>query len=181
MADKFTIEKLEQMPIEKYGVIVENLVKYKQISGRHNIGLYNIDRHPGAGFAANIFTAIILLPVFIFGLVTNMPVYFPLRLFLNKKVKDPQFHSSIKYGVGITLVPIYYLVLSALTLIWADPIWVLYSFLILVLSALITIKYKNMIAIIIRQFRFLKMKVFNKKDFLELRLIKRRMENLVTW
>lgn len=181
VADKFTIEKLEQMPSEKYGIIVENLVRYKQISGRHNIGLYNIDRHPGAGFAANIFAAIILLPVFIFGLVTNMPVYFPLRLFLNKKVKDPQFHSSIKYGVGITLVPIYYLVLSALTLIWADPIWVLYSFLILVLSALITIKYKNMIAIIIRQFRFLKMKLFNKKDFLELRLIKRRMENLVTW
>ncbi len=181
VADKFTIERLEKLGPESYANLIDNLRKYLRISTKHKVDHYNIDRHPGPGFAANLITSVLLLPVFLFGLIVNLPVYLPLRIFLVKKVKDPQFHSSIKYGIGITLIPIYYLLLSLIPLFMFGGIWYLNAFLLFVVTGLTSIKYKNMLVIMLRQFRFLKFKILNRTEFNELRLIKRRMENIVQW
>ncbi len=69
-----------------------------------------------------------LLPVFIYGAITN---YFPywLTAKISKKLKDPQFHSTFKYGIGMFLFPLYYLILFIPIWILTDPGWIKWAFL----------------------------------------------------
>lgn len=69
-----------------------------------------------------------LLPVFMYGAITN---YFPywLTAKISKKLKDPQFHSTFKYGIGMILFPLYYLILFIPVWILTDPGWIKWVFL----------------------------------------------------
>lgn len=54
---------------------------------------------------------ILLLPVFLFGWVNNyLPYWFAGSR--TKNIKDPQFHSSFKYVVGMIAFPLWYLVIA---------------------------------------------------------------------
>ena len=69
-----------------------------------------------------------LLPVFMYGAITN---YFPywLTAKLSKKLKDPQFHSTFKFVIGMILFPLYYLILLIPVWIFTDPGWIKWAFL----------------------------------------------------
>lgn len=68
------------------------------------------------------------LPLFIYGFIFNFPLY---RLIgnLSKKMKDPQFYSSIKFVLGTFLFPILYLILFIPVWIFTDPGWIKWAFL----------------------------------------------------
>ena len=69
-----------------------------------------------------------LLPVFLYGGVTNyFPYWLPAKI--SKKLKDPQFHSSFKYVIGLILFPLYYLILFIPVWILTDPGWIKWAFL----------------------------------------------------
>lgn len=58
----------------------------------------------------------ILSPVYLTGLVNNyIPYHIPERYV--KKVKDRQFHSSVKFVLGMLLFPLYYILVSVLAAI----------------------------------------------------------------
>jgi 1-acyl-sn-glycerol-3-phosphate acyltransferase len=68
------------------------------------------------------------LPVFLYGALTNyLPYWLPAKI--SKKPKDPQFHSTFKFVIGLILFPLYYLVLFVPVLIFAEPGWIKWSFL----------------------------------------------------
>ena len=73
---------------------------------------------------------VLLLPVFLTGLINN---YIPYR-FTETRIrglKDPQFHSSFKYVIGMIAFPLYYLVLVALICFVPLPGWMKWSYILL--------------------------------------------------
>lgn len=52
---------------------------------------------------------VLFLPLFLYGLVNNaLPFFLP--GLANRNVKDPQFYSSIRFGLALVLFPLFYLV-----------------------------------------------------------------------
>ncbi|MFZ4547814.1 MAG: 1-acyl-sn-glycerol-3-phosphate acyltransferase [Bacteroidales bacterium] len=64
---------------------------------------------------------ILLLPIHIYGLVLN---YLPYKIpvLAAAKIKDRHFQSSIHFGIGVLLFPIYYLLVITLFCIFSDGI-----------------------------------------------------------
>jgi hypothetical protein len=82
-----------------------------------------------------------LLPVFLYGSIFNLfPYWLPSKL--SRKVKDPQFHTSFRFVIGVLLFPVYYLILFILAWIFTEPGWVKWAFLLsLPLTGLIAHTY----------------------------------------
>jgi len=62
-----------------------------------------------------------------FGVTNYFPYWLPAKI--SKKLKDPQFHSSFKYVIGLILFPLYYLILFIPVWILTDPGWIKWAFL----------------------------------------------------
>ncbi|MFO8234896.1 MAG: lysophospholipid acyltransferase family protein [Bacteroidales bacterium] len=84
---------------------------------------------------------ILLFPVYIYGWINNLLSYFPAHS-LSKKMKDPQFISSIKYGVGIITFPLFYLLQTILVYHLTNNILLSLIYLISIpLTGLLAFKY----------------------------------------
>lgn len=64
-----------------------------------------------------------LLPVFLPGLFVSGWQFLLARRWVGKKVKDPVFTSSFNFVLGLLLFPLSWIVLAALTALWA-PFWI---------------------------------------------------------
>jgi len=63
-----------------------------------------------------------LFPVFIFGFVNNyLPYWFTERR--TKNIKDPQFHSSFKFVIGMIAFPVWYLVIAGILVFTSLLLW----------------------------------------------------------
>lgn len=72
---------------------------------------------------------LVILPLFLYGLLFNIIPY-RLPLLLCRKFKDRQFHSTIKFVLGMFLFPIYYLILFILAWIFTSPGWIKWIYLV---------------------------------------------------
>ena len=93
-------------------------------------------RDRGYGFFRTLWrflTLLVTFPFFLFGFVTSIfPYWLPVRLVRN--IKDRQFHSSVKVGLGLLFIfPFWYLLLTLLVGIFTGVWWVWVAFLILLL------------------------------------------------
>lgn len=71
--------------------------------------LFERKKHSVTGLLAAAPPFLLFFPVFLYGLVNNLFPFF-LPGLANRNVKDPQFHSSIRYGGALVLFPVFYLV-----------------------------------------------------------------------
>jgi len=77
-------------------------------------------RHYWLGIIFNIFLSILLAPFFVYGFVTNfLPFYIP--VIATRKVKDPQFVSSIRFVASMITFTLFYLIYLILLLIFIKP------------------------------------------------------------
>jgi hypothetical protein len=97
-------------------------------------------RTRGYGFlrtAWRLLTLVSAFPLFFYGFLFNIiPFWLPVRLVRN--IKDLQFHSSVKAGLGILVVfPLFYALCTALVAIFTVKIawWIWILFLISLLPA----------------------------------------------
>jgi len=74
---------------------------------------------------------ILFLPLAIQGGIMNVLPFALSKYLRTKVIKDPQFTSSIKFSVGGIIMPIYFLIISLISLIFIDYYW---SLLVLFLS-----------------------------------------------
>lgn len=125
-ADKLLINVmnrcLEKQPgkVEELNKVFENYRKLKKKLNYHDWVL----RKKRYSITGNILFAclsLITLPIVILGLFNNWPHFFiPLRI--TKGIRDKQFHSTAKWGMGTVLMTVYYLILGILALIFL-PLW----------------------------------------------------------
>jgi len=64
---------------------------------------------------------ILLLPIHIYGMILNYVPY-KIPILVASKIKDKHFQSSIHFGIGVLLFPLYYLLVIGLFCIFAEGI-----------------------------------------------------------
>ncbi len=78
---------------------------------------------------------VLTFPLFLYGLINNAIPYF-LPSYLVRNIKDRQFHSSVKAGLGILILfPVFYLIQTLLVGIFTGPWWIWVAYLISLLPA----------------------------------------------
>jgi 1-acyl-sn-glycerol-3-phosphate acyltransferase len=149
-ADKILIEILDQCLENESNMIAEvNTVfeKYQKLKKDLNYRDW-VPRKKHYSIIGNLLfvgLSLITLPLVVLGLFNNWPHFFiPLRI--TKGIRDKQFHSTAKWGLGAVLMMFYYLLLSILALIFL-PFWWLKILYILVLpsSGIYALNYRKFI------------------------------------
>ncbi len=84
-------------------------------------------------------------PIALIGLFNNWP-HFILPATILKKIKDPQFHSTAKWGAGLVIIIVYYLLIIVLVLIYFPYWWLKLIYIItLPIGGLFALSYRNFI------------------------------------
>ncbi|HJZ40384.1 MAG TPA: 1-acyl-sn-glycerol-3-phosphate acyltransferase [Bacteroidales bacterium] len=120
MIDRLNLE-LEKNP-ESIGALNNLMMRYQEGLRRAGLRDWVVKKntYPVAGLLLGVIAALVLLPVFIAGLINNyLPYWFAGSRV--KNLKDPQFHSSFKYVIGMIAFPLWYLVLAIVLIFFPLP------------------------------------------------------------
>lgn len=114
VADKEIIAGINSRLTEDPGIIEQlnsKLEYYQNLLKINGIRDWVVRKRSKAGtILPDLLVTVLLFPSFLYGLILNyLPYKTPLRF--TRKVKDKVFHSSIHFGIGLLLFPIYYLLL----------------------------------------------------------------------
>jgi 1-acyl-sn-glycerol-3-phosphate acyltransferase len=92
----------------------------------------------------NFMACLVLFPFLMFGgLINWLP--FTIPAIPTKKIKDRQFHSSVKYALSIFVFPIYYLIIGLIAWLMVKSVFATLAFLTFsALSGFIALKCRNM-------------------------------------
>ena len=91
--------------------------------------VFNRKHYAWGSLLARIPLMVLFLPVFIYGLLNNaLPFFLP--VLPTRKVKDPQFWSSIKNGVALILFPLFYLLQTIAVAAFTDGPWIPFGYLV---------------------------------------------------
>lgn len=121
-----------------------------------------------SGFFALLFEAllsILILPVHFYGLILN---YLPYKLTvqLSKKIKDKHFKSSVQFGIGIFLFPLYYLIVIILFCLFTEGYLLKTSFaLLLPLSGMFAFYNDKYLRKLLAKFRLFIFKLSKTKQY----------------
>ncbi len=90
-------------------------------------------RDRGYGFMRTIWrflTLLVTFPLFLYGFITNfLPFWLPTQMV--GKIKDRQFHSSVKVALGFLFTfPFFYFLMTLLVGIFTGPWWIWVAFLV---------------------------------------------------
>ncbi len=133
LADQQMIRKLFEVEQQEGGKIQEIdklCATYKE--GVEDLGmrdwLFRHSRYSWMGLIMADIGMLAFLPVFLYGTITNyFPYWFTAKI--SKKLKDPQFHSTFKFVIGMILFPLNYMILLIPVWILTEPWWVKWAFL----------------------------------------------------
>ena len=100
------------------------VAEYFNIIQKHNLRDWVIERQPYtlAGIAGRGIFALLGFPFWILGMLFN---YLPYKFsaLSSRKVKDPQFISTVQFVAGLVLFPLYHFILIVLMVIFIPPLW----------------------------------------------------------
>ncbi len=135
LADKITIDKLNNYSKNNYDNFVElcaKLTDYKTFTANINLSDKIIKRK-----SSNLFTIIsqfilltICFPIYLYGFINNFFITH-LPEILVKKLKDRQFHSSVRFGLSIITFPIFYIIQSIILSLFTEGSIFIISYIIL--------------------------------------------------
>ncbi len=121
---------LDQEP-EVFKEIDEKVKSYSEYLKKLNVQdsvVENNQTGTGRLFLNSVIIAL-TSPIFLYGWLNNLLSYFPAHHF-SKKMKDPQFISSIKYGIGMVTFPLFYLIQTILFYVFSDNLYLTAGYLI---------------------------------------------------
>jgi hypothetical protein len=164
---------LEQEP-EVFKEIDEKVNKYSEYLKKLDIKDSMIKHKKKGTFRIllNSFLIGLASPLFLYGWLNNLLSYFPAHYF-SGKMKDSQFISSIKYGIGMVTFPFFYLIQTILFYVFSDNLYMTAGYLVsLPLTGYFAYTYTKWIQAIrerIRLRKYARKKPGSYKKMLELR------------
>ena len=136
-------------------------------------------KHPLGWLIAGVVGSIVTLPLFIYGNIFNL-TFLEIPNLQIRKIKDPQFHSSIKYGISLALAFVFLPIYLILSLFIFSTWWLgLLIFLTLPLSGLFAWNYYLQLHRIIGGFRIRRLIRNNDKEFEKLRNNHTELVNII--
>jgi 1-acyl-sn-glycerol-3-phosphate acyltransferase len=137
-------------------------------------------KHPLGWLVAGMLGIIITFPLFIYGNIFNL-TFLEIPNLQIRKIKDPQFHSSVKYGISLAMAFVFIPVYLILSLTIFSHWWLgILIFLSLPLSGLFAWDYYLLFKRIIGGFKVRNSIHKNDKEFEILRNNHRELVTLVT-
>jgi 1-acyl-sn-glycerol-3-phosphate acyltransferase len=133
--------------------------EYRKLLSENNLHTSKIGqkRNVTGRIVLNLITLIVASPVFLYGWINNLLPYFPAYHF-SQKMKDPQFISTIKYGIGILTFPIFYLIQTLACHFIFENIYITLGYLVsLPITGLIAYYYARMVYATKLEFRLRKL------------------------
>jgi hypothetical protein len=173
-ADKITINALNTFECdypEKMLEIKSQVEHYESLKKKYKLSDQSIEKPFLSIFRLIINTLIIILclPIYIYGLLNNALVYFSPKLIV-LKIKDKQFHSSIKFVWAVFLAPIIYLIQIVIFSLVIPNIYLIIAYAIsLPLTGLLAQLIFEWIIILVEDWRLLKLRYFNKSEYKKLK------------
>jgi 1-acyl-sn-glycerol-3-phosphate acyltransferase len=137
------LNKLKNTNPQAYEKICSLSLKIKQKTKKLNISyrLLEKKKHPLGWLIAGMLGIILTFPLFIYGNIFNL-TFLQIPNLQVRKIKDPQFHSSVKYGISLLLAFVFLPVYLILSLVFFAPWWLgILIFLSLPLSGLFSWDY----------------------------------------
>lgn len=180
-ADKITIKALETYEKENPEKMLEikNLLdKYELLKFKYKLTNQSIEKPKLSLFRMMLNTLIMLvcLPFFIYGLINNLFVYF-IPQFLVKKIKDKQFHSSVKFVWAVFVIPVFYILQTLIFGIFSNNTWLTLSYFIsLPLSGLLARVILEWYDTFIQDWKVLLLRNFNHDDYETIKQIHKNLE-----
>jgi 1-acyl-sn-glycerol-3-phosphate acyltransferase len=172
--DRILINKVNQLKTSDpalYEKICSLSLKVKRKAKELNTDyrLLEKKKHPIGWLIAGMAGIIVTFPLFIFGNIFNL-TFLEIPNLQIPKIKDPQFHSSIRYGISLALAFVFLPIYLILALLIFSPWWMgILIFLTLPLSGLFAWNYFLQFRRIIGGFR-IRSYISNKnEEFLLLR------------
>jgi 1-acyl-sn-glycerol-3-phosphate acyltransferase len=144
--DRVLIDKLNQLKItdqDVYKRICNLSLQIKKKTKELNIDyrLLEKKKHPLGWLIAGFIGIIATFPIFVYGNIFNL-TFLEIPNLQIRKIKDPQFHSSVKYGISLALAFIFIPLYLILALLIFSPWWLgILIFLSLPLSGLFAWDY----------------------------------------
>jgi 1-acyl-sn-glycerol-3-phosphate acyltransferase len=136
-------------------------------------------KHPLGWLIAGMFGIILTFPLFIYGNIFNL-TFLEIPNLQIRKIKDPQFHSSIRYGISLALAFVFLPAYLVLSLFIFSSWWLgLLIFLTLPLSGLFAWNYYLQFRRIIGGFRIRSLLKQNNEEFDILRRNHTELVNLI--
>lgn len=110
---------------EKLNQLKSKVIEYTEGIKKINLRTWIFDKEKYSWFRLLgwYLLSVLLLPLHIFGIVNNYLAYKVSALIVEKKVKDSQFRSSFKLGMGLILFPINYIIVYFLMTIFIEIWW----------------------------------------------------------
>ncbi len=125
----------------------------------HNISL--------SGIILKSIMIMMLLPLFLYGFINNIPAYFIPKKIVSK-IRDKQFHSSVKFVFSLFVTPLLYLIQVIIFSIFVSNLWLILVYaLSLPLTGLAARKIYVQIVGLFQQYKIYTLK--NSNDFLNLK------------
>ena len=137
------LNKLKTKDPDRYKRICELSLAIKRKTKELNIDyrLLEKKKHPLGWLMAGMFGLLITFPLFIYGNIFNL-TFLEIPNLQIRKIKDLQFHSSVKYGISFALAFLFIPLYLSLSLIIISPWWLgILVFLSLPLSGLFSWDY----------------------------------------
>ncbi|MBN2482557.1 MAG: 1-acyl-sn-glycerol-3-phosphate acyltransferase, partial [Bacteroidales bacterium] len=134
-ADKIMIQmldsELENNP-ERIRQLDSIVSEYQSVLNKLNLRDWVLqkEKYPAFQLIAGVVCSIVLLPLFLFGFIHNyLPYVFTGSR--TKGIKDPQFHSSFKYVIGMITFPVMYIIIAAIIAFLGWPAWIKIAYILL--------------------------------------------------
>ncbi len=165
-ADQETIKKadlIKNSDSEGFNRLMQNLKEYSEGLKKFKLKDWVLgDKDKNSNILLRVLVLILALPVFLYGFLNNIIAY-SVPVFINKKITDRQFESSVSYGLGVLLFPIIY-ILQTLIVLFVFKIWyvALIYFISLPILGLIAFKIHRFFVKTMALLRFNKMNRKNK-------------------
>jgi len=119
-----SLQKYDQTNPDEMASLCLAVRTYLSTIQKYKLDDWMIEQQPFSLFATlgRSLLAILGIPLWILGMIFN---YLPYRIscVASRKVKDPQFVSSVQYVVGMILFPINYIIMATLLVIFMPCIW----------------------------------------------------------
>ncbi|MCE5346397.1 MAG: 1-acyl-sn-glycerol-3-phosphate acyltransferase [Bacteroidales bacterium] len=125
--DRILINKMNSLKSSEnplYKRICSLSLQVKKESKELNIGyrLLHKKKHPLGWLIAGMIGIIVTLPLFLYGNIFNL-TFLEIPNLQVRKIKDLQFHSSLKYGISLALALVFIPVFFILSLVIFSPWW----------------------------------------------------------
>ncbi|MDX9725396.1 MAG: 1-acyl-sn-glycerol-3-phosphate acyltransferase [Bacteroidales bacterium] len=172
--DRILIEKLNKLKAsdpEKYSKICLLSLAIKEKTKLLNINyrLLRKKKHSPGWLIAGIALLTVTFPLWLFGNIFTL-TFLTVPGLQIKKIKDPQFHSSVKYGMSLVLAMIFLPIYLIICLLIFSPWWLaILIFLLIPVSGIFAWNYNILFHRITGGFRIRKYDWEKNPDFLLLR------------